>query len=305
MIEINRLTKRFGQLAAVSLQVRAGEVYGLLGPNGAGKTTLLHIVAGLDQSDSGEIRIGGALGPPWSAGRRKKIGLVPQEAGFYTALTARENLQFWGAMYELKAGTTAKRADELLRLVGLSERANTPVGSYSGGMKRRLNLALGLVHTPTVLLLDEPTLEVDPQSRRQIVDLIRQLATDGAAILYTTHQLSDAQEVCDRIGIMDHGALLAEGTMDELRDRMPAANCLVIILHPEVPTQTREAFEGLPGSGPVTPHPQGVSLSVTDAKLLLEAVAPRLSLPGVLGIRMEEASLEEVFFHLTGKGVRD
>jgi ABC-2 type transport system ATP-binding protein len=247
----------------------------------------------------------GVLGPPWSSVSRKRIGLVPQEAGFYPALTARENLQFWGAMYDLNASTSAKRADELLHVVGLSERANTSVGSYSGGMKRRLNLALGLVHTPTVLLLDEPTLEVDPQSRRQIVDLIRQLATDGAAILYTTHQLSDAQEVCDRIGIMDHGVLLAEGTMDELRDRLPAANCLVVILHPEVPAQTREAFENLPGSGQTTSHPQGISLSITDARLLLEAVASRLSLPGVLGIRMEEASLEEVFFHLTGKGVRD
>lgn len=308
MLEVHNCTRRFGTLQAlsdVSFAVRPGEIFGLLGPNGAGKTTVIHIIATVDTAHSGNVVVGGLDTRRDPSKIRQLVGLVPQDPGFYAALTARENLEFWGAMYGVSKRILGSRITELLQVIGLSDRANEPVSRFSGGMRRRLNLALGLVHRPSLILLDEPTLEVDPQSRRQIVDFIRRLAREGATVIYTTHQLSDAQEVCDRLGIMDRGKIIAQGTMTELREHLPATSSLRVEFAYQVDEQLSERIGALPGAGAVSVDGGAVSIEVKDLRTLMSAIADLIATPGVTGFRMEEASLENIFLHLTGRGLRD
>jgi len=308
MIEVRNVHRRFGHtqaLSGVSFQAPPGEICGLLGPNGAGKTTIIHIIAGIDSADQGTVVVNGHDVRREPRVVRGQVGLIPQEPGFYGALTARENLSFWGTMYGVPSRELARRSEELLHLTGLTERSNEPISRFSGGMRRRLNLALGLIHKPAVILLDEPTLEVDPQSRRQIVDFVHRLARDGATVLYTTHQLGDAQEVCDRIAIMDHGQIIAAGTLQELRRHLPSGNTLRIEFAHEVDAEMKARLEGLPGAGAVSIVAGVATIDVLDARALLAAVADLVSMPGVTGFRFEEANLESVFLQLTGRGLRD
>jgi ABC-2 type transport system ATP-binding protein len=309
MIDVRECHKRFGATQALSglnFQAHPGEIFGLLGPNGAGKTTIIHIIAGIDQADDGTVTVNGHDVRKEPSVVRSLVGLIPQEPGFYGALSARENLNFWGSMYGVPNRLLGQRIDELLELTGLRERAHEPVSRFSGGMRRRLNLALGLVHRPAVILLDEPTLEVDPQSRRQIVDFVSRLARqDGATVLYTTHQLGDAQEVCDRIAIMDRGQIIAAGTLDELRRHLPASNTLRIEFAMTVDEELQRRLEQLPGAGKISITGGVVSIEIDDPRPLLSALADVLILPGVTGFRFEEASLETVFLHLTGRRLRD
>lgn len=308
MIEVRDVYKRFGStqaLAGVSFEARPGEICGLLGPNGAGKTTLIHVLAGIEVADQGQALVGGIDVRQKPKLVQTRVGLVPQEPGLYGSLTARENLSFWGTMYGVPSRQMARRIDELLHLTGLTERAKEPVSRFSGGMRRRLNLALGLVHHPPVILLDEPTLEVDPQSRRQIVDFVRHLAREGATVVYTTHQLADAQEVCDRLAILDRGRVVASGTLPELRRFLPAAGALRIEFAQELQGEIQERLGALPGAGQVAIAGGVATVEVADLRQLLPACANLLSMPGVTGLRVEEASLEAVFLHLTGRGPRD
>lgn len=308
MLEVRKCNRRYGgtqALSDVSFGVHPGEIFGLLGPNGAGKTTLIHIIATIDSAFTGEIFVGGMNVRREQTPVRKLVGLVPQEPGFYAALTARENLEFWGAMYGVRPSMLTARITELLQVTGLTDRADEPVSRFSGGMRRRLNLALGLVHHPSLILLDEPTLEVDPQSRRQIVDFIRRLAHEGATVIYTTHQLSDAQEVCDRLAILDRGRVIAQGTMAELREHLPAATSLRVEFAFAVCGDLLHRIEALPGAGAVRVDSGSVTIEVRDLRTLMAAIADLITMPGVTGFRMEEASLENVFLHLTGRGLRD
>jgi ABC-2 type transport system ATP-binding protein len=201
----------------ISFQVGSGEIYGLLGPNGAGKSTTIGILCGLVRPDAGSARVGGLDVVQDAVEARRSLGVVPQEVALYTELSARDNLSFFGKLYGLGGGDLTKRVDEVLALVNLSDRSKEPIERYSGGMLRRLNIATGIAHKPSVILLDEPTVGLDPQSRASIPELVRSIAASGAAIVYTTHYMDEAGASCDRVGIIDHGAILAEGTLGELR----------------------------------------------------------------------------------------
>jgi len=219
VISVRDLSKRFGQLRAVdriSFEVARGELFGFLGPNGAGKTTTISMVSGLLRPDEGAITIGEYN--LWESPRQAKrlLGLVPQEVALYEEFNARENLSFWGGLYEISRSDLKQGIDEILQRVGLSDRAREPISKYSGGMKRRPNLAVGLIHRPQVLLLDEPTVGIDPQARNAIMEIIRDIARQGTTILFTTHHLEEAERLCDRIAIMDHGRLLQTGSVREL-----------------------------------------------------------------------------------------
>ena len=223
MLQVQRLSKTFGAIRAVdavSFEVRPGEIYGLLGPNGAGKTTTISIISGLLKPDAGEVAVAGL--PFWSDPQKAKriMGVVPQELAVYEELSGRENLEFWGRMAGLTARDARARTTELLAALTLSDRAKDAVKTYSGGMKRRINLGCALLHRPQLLLLDEPTVGIDPQARLNILEFIRNLRASGTAILYTTHYLEEAENLCQRIGIIDHGQLLAEGTLVELQERL-------------------------------------------------------------------------------------
>src|SRR5438309_2741600 len=213
------LAKRFGHRVAVDgvgFHIRSGERYGLLGPNGAGKTTTISMICGLLRADRGEVRVAGLPVDQQATTAKAAIGFVPQEIALYPDLTGRENLRFFARLYGRRGAVRDERVAACLDLVGLADRADERVDTYSGGMQRRLNIAAGLLHQPRLLVLDEPTVGVDPQSRNAILESVEALGRSGLAVLYTTHYMEEAQRLCDRIGILDEGRLIAEGTRDEL-----------------------------------------------------------------------------------------
>jgi ABC-2 type transport system ATP-binding protein len=218
MVAVRRLTKRFGERVAVdgiSFAIGRGEIFGLLGPNGAGKSTTVNMLSTYLTPDGGEITVAGHTLRDAMAVKRL-VGVVPQELALYDDLTALENLDFFARIYDVPRGERRARAQEVLAMVGLADRAREPVKGFSGGMKRRLNLALGIVHRPAFLMLDEPTVGVDPQSREKIFDIIRDLQRSGTTLLYTTHYMEEAEQLCDRIAIVDDGRIVAMGTLEEL-----------------------------------------------------------------------------------------
>src|SRR5215472_18242876 len=220
MIEVEQLRKQYGDFTAVedvSFAAHPGEIFGLLGPNGAGKTTSIGCISSLLSPTSGRVRVMGHDVATDGIAARRSIGVVPQEIALYDDLSARENLSYWGGAQGLRGGELRDRIRAVLELTGLLDRAKEPVKQFSGGMKRRLNFACGIVHQPKVLLLDEPTVGVDPQSRVRLLELVREQVGTGTCVLYTTHYMEEAQDLCDRIAIIDHGTLLSMGTLDELR----------------------------------------------------------------------------------------
>ncbi|MCB0963697.1 MAG: ABC transporter ATP-binding protein, partial [Acidimicrobiales bacterium] len=219
MLRCSGLVRTFGDRVAVDdvgFEIAAGETYGLLGPNGAGKTTTIRMVCGLLERDAGEVTLDGQPVDRHDVATRAGIGFVPQEVALYPDLTARENLRFFGHLYRLRGAELDRRVDEVLEIIGLADRADDAVDAFSGGMKRRLNIGAGLVHRPRLLILDEPTVGVDPQSRNAILENVQALGSEGLAVLYTTHYMEEAERLCDRVGIMDRGRLIAEGTRREL-----------------------------------------------------------------------------------------
>jgi ABC-2 type transport system ATP-binding protein len=226
MLEVSHLRKAYGPLVAVedvSFTLARGELIGLLGPNGAGKTTTVSMIAGLVTPDTGDVRVAGQQLRGDADPHKRRIGLVPQDLALYDELTARDNLQFFGALYGLTGQPLEAAIGSALTLVGLAERARDRVGTFSGGMKRRLNLAAGLLHDPDILLLDEPTVGVDPQSRNAIFDNLEELKRRGKALLYTTHYMEEAERLADRIVIIDRGRVIADGPVDQLRSSLSAA----------------------------------------------------------------------------------
>jgi ABC-2 type transport system ATP-binding protein len=305
MIEVHQLVKSFGDvqaLAGVDFAVNKGEIFGLLGPNGAGKTTTISIIAGLLKADSGVVRISGMDNRRDGRRVREMLGVVPQDIALYEELSGRENLYFWGGLYGLSGRRLRAEADRVLELVGLADRAKDPVREYSGGMKRRLNLSAGLIHQPKVILLDEPTLGIDPQARLNILDIIRNGVSSGMTAIYTTHYLEEAEKLCDRIAIIDRGKILAQGTLGELV-KLAGEGSLVTV---------RGAF----AREEVSPLLKGITVQHLESGSLRIRVPDRAELGAALGrlfsggiaveeISIQEPSLEGVFIKLTGKEMRD
>jgi ABC-2 type transport system ATP-binding protein len=307
-LEVSNLGRRYGAVEAVrgiSFAVNVGETLGLLGPNGAGKTTTLAMLSTLLPPSSGDAIIFGKRLTGDVRAVRERIGLVPQDIGVYPDLTARENLVFFGEIYQVPRRDLAQRCDELLAMLGLLARADDRVESYSGGMKRRLNLACGLVHRPRLLLLDEPTAGVDPQARNHILAIVREIARQGTAVLYTTHYMEEAEQVCDRIAIMDQGRIIAQGTLDELLHI--AAEGKVIEIRGELSEAECAHLRSAPGVNRVDVAGEVIRIAVADVGRALAAIAPLLSErdSAIRSLEIHAASLEEVFIHLTGKALRD
>jgi len=309
LIEVEGLRKQYGELVAVddvSFRAEPGAIFGLLGPNGAGKSTCIGCLSGLLRPDAGRVRVLGhdvvADGPK----SRERLGVVPQELALYEDLSARENLSYWGSAYGLRGAARKERVEEVLALVGLAERASEPVKNYSGGMKRRLNFACGLVHVPGVLLLDEPTVGVDPQSRVRLLDLVREQAAAGACVLYTTHYMEEAQALCDHLAIIDHGRIIAAGTLDELREMIGEKDLLRLTgrFDPSAVRAVLGAFDGCE------------LVHVDEGSLTLAAPQASARLAGILsaltdaGAELQETvitrpNLESLFIKLTGTELRE
>jgi ABC-2 type transport system ATP-binding protein len=307
VLEVLDVRKRYGATTAldgVSLQVHEGEIFGLLGPNGAGKTTLLSIVSCLLAPTAGQLRVFGRALSPSDREVRRLIGIVPQELAVYGELTARENLVFFGRLYGLRGDELARRVEEVLTAVGLRERADARADTFSGGMKRRLNLGAGLVHGPRLLLLDEPTTGVDPQSRNHIFEEVRRLNACGVTVVYTSHYMEEVQALCTRVGIMDHGRLIACDTLAGLLHRLHG---LVRFRAGQISPALRERLAQLPDVRVREGKGGAVELECGDAQgtlLRLVALLNELDVK-LISLETQEPDLERVFLHLTGRALRD
>jgi ABC-2 type transport system ATP-binding protein len=307
MLRVKNLVKRYGDVKAldgVSLEIERGELFGLLGPNGAGKTTLLSIISGLLTPDDGEVRIENRLVSRSDRELRRRVGIVPQELAIYGELSARENLLFFGQLYGLRGANLNRKVDEILATIGLEERGRQRAATFSGGMKRRLNLGVALVHEPPLLLLDEPTTGVDPQSRNRIFEEVRLLNTQGATIIYTSHYMEEVQALCQRIGIIDHGRLAACDTLPNLLRRL---NCVIRFRVADLPATLRDKIDRLPDSSLSQGTNGNWELHCQSVKDALLPLVSSCNEEGVelAGLETEEPNLERVFLHLTGRGLRD
>jgi ABC-2 type transport system ATP-binding protein len=309
VLEVKSLRKEFGDLTAVdgiSFDIQEGEIFGFLGPNGAGKTTSISMICGLLKPTAGEIFVEGQsiLKNPREV--KKLLGVVPQEVAIYEELSARENLSFWGGIFGMGGRGLRARVDELLEQVGLEERAKEPTKIFSGGMKRRLNLALGLIHDPKLILLDEPTVGIDPQARRNILDVVKDIVAGGRTVLYTTHYLEEAEELCDRLAIIDHGQILSQGTVGELQTQLGEGSLLTVQGSFQAATLS-EAVAAVDGLLPI-------EIDDDRAKLLVSRDGPGVShsLEGLFSrgltfddITIKEPNLEDLFLKLTGRELRN
>ncbi|HEX7536394.1 MAG TPA: ABC transporter ATP-binding protein [Dermatophilaceae bacterium] len=309
MLDAAHLSRSFGARLAVddvSFQVAPGETYGLLGPNGAGKTTTIRLVCGLLSADGGEVSVAGM--PVSTVARKAKahIGYVPQDVSLYPDLTARENLTFFGKLYRLRGKVLRERVDEVLDLIDLRDRADDRVESFSGGMRRRLNIGASLLHRPSLLVLDEPTVGVDPQSRHAILESIGTLGSAGLAVLYTTHYMEEAERLCDRIGIIDHGHLIAEGTSRELVSQVGGKDRITLSATGSL-AAFAEACRTLEGIDRADVTDSSVQLLARDGRLRLPQVLEAATRIGtaVRSVEVDEPDLEAVFLHLTGTALRE
>ena len=305
MLTIENVTKRFGEIVAldrVSLSLARGEFFGLLGPNGAGKTTLMSLVAGLRAPDSGSISISGKRVGPNAMAPRHELGFVPQAIALYEELSAEENLRLFGKLYGLAGQELRARVDHGLHAAQLFERRQDKVQTYSGGMKRRINVVASILHRPALLLCDEPTVGVDPQSRNAIFEFLQRLNADGMTIVYSTHYMEEATRLCSRIAIIDHGRLLALGTLDELLTHLPFSELVRIARN----DQTTAQMQALAEYGEITKAEDAYLFKLRDGLRFSEffAAAEELGLP-YRYFNIRRPTLEDLFLHLTGKNLRD
>ncbi len=311
MLSIDHLHKRFGDRVAlddVSFEVRDGETVGLLGPNGAGKTTTLSMMSGLGQPDAGSVSFRGQLVRQDANDLKRRVGLVPQDLALYDELSAWANLQLFGGLYGLAGRKLTQRSDEALALVGLASRRNDLVKQFSGGMKRRLNIAGALLHDPELILLDEPTVGVDPQSRNAIFENLEELKRRGKTLVYTTHYMEEAQRLCDRIVIIDHGKVIANDTVHGLYRHLPASRAVVLELDgPPAADELLTSLAALPGISAVRRTLGGLTLEAVDFGAGLARVLERIAAAErhVASVETGQRSLEDVFIALTGHALRD
>lgn len=305
MLHLASVTKRYGALTALndaSLDIEPGEFFGLLGPNGAGKSTLMSLIAGLREPEAGTITLDGRPVTASAVNNRAALGLVPQSIALYEDLSAEQNLRVFGELYGLGGALLRERIAEALEVVQLTDRRHAPVKSFSGGMQRRLNLVAALLHRPRLLLCDEPTVGVDPQSRNAIFELLELRNREGLTVIYSTHYMEEATRLCSRIGIIDHGRILALGTLDELLARLPFEDEI--------------AFAATPATAPLVPHlaALGEVTRVDDthrfrprpgtAMSQFYALAEAQALPARV-FTHERPTLEALFLHLTGRTLRE
>jgi ABC-2 type transport system ATP-binding protein len=305
-LEVRDARKSYGSTVAldgVSFTVAEGEMFGLLGPNGAGKTTLLSILSCLLDASGGEVRLQGKTLVPRDREVRRLIGIVPQELAIYADLTARENLQFFGDLYGLPGAQLHQRVGEVLRAIGLEDRADDRAGTFSGGMKRRLNLGAALVHGPRLLLLDEPTTGVDPQSRNHIFEEVKRLNAAGLTVIYTSHYMEEVQTLCPRIGIMDQGRLVACDTLPNLLKQLQG---VIRFRVSDLTPALRDRIKEFPGCE-LSERDGRLELHCHDVQGSLVRLVAALSETNVVlaGLEIEEPNLERVFLHLTGRALRD
>ena len=311
ILEVQNLSKKYGDFTAVkgiSFNIQEGEIFSLLGPNGAGKTTTISMLSTLYDPTGGDATIGGHSIKKEPMAVRQVIGVVPQDLALYEDLTARENLVFWGQMYNLGGKALNSRVDEVLEQIGLTDKANHRVRTYSGGMKRRVNIGVGLLHKPRLLFMDEPTVGIDPQSRRAILDTVLDLNKQGMTVLYTTHYMEEAAELSDRVGIIDHGELIALGTQAELTKQVGQSETLILhVGENDDPESLAKSLTGLPGVLDASAVDHEVSVITPDAEKVLAGVVTKANERGVKihSIDIREPNLEAVFLHLTGRALRD
>ena len=312
-LEVSHLRKSYGRTVAVddlSFGVEAGEILGLVGPNGAGKSTAMMVVAGVRRADSGVVTIAGQVGGQGNAAVQTMLGLVPQDLAIYPDLTARENLDFFGQIYRVGKAELKRRTERVLAQVGLEQHANQYARTFSGGMKRRLNSGVALIHEPRFVILDEPTVGIDPQSRSHILDCVRQLAHDGVGVIYASHYMEEVEAICQKVAIIDHGKLLAHGTLDELIDKSRTDLFLRVAgseaqlkhrlgdLAKVFPTDGDESRVVIRHEGQALP---GVVVGrLAQVVELLETADFE-----ILSIETHKPSLERLFLELTGRQLRD
>jgi len=308
-IEVQNLHKSFGEIQAVqgvSFAVQQGEIFSLLGPNGAGKTTTISMLSTLLRPDEGDALVMGHSVRKEPMAVKAVLGVVPQEIALYEDLSARENLTFWGKMYGLRGSTLKKRVEEVLETIGLSDRAKGRISKFSGGMKRRVNIGVALLHKPQIIFMDEPTVGIDPQSRRNILDSVVRLKDEGMTVLYTTHYMEEAQELSDHIAIMDHGRLIAYGTHEELVKIVGEKGRIKLTINPESES-VLSAWKSTLGVWSITTGDGELTLEVDDSNRVLPSLFEVAALHGVriTSVAIQEPDLESVFLHLTGRALRD
>ena len=310
IVRVEGLVKRFGELTAVDqvdFSIAEGEIFGLLGPNGAGKTTTISMISGLLEPTEGDVIVDGASVRKQPVAVKRVLGVVPQEIALYPTLTARENLSFWGKMYGLSGKELSSAVDEALELAGLADRAKERIEKYSGGMKRRINIAAGILHKPRVLLMDEPTVGIDPQSRNHILEQVKELNAAGMTVLYTSHYMEEVEFLCDRVAIVDHGKVIAMGTIDELRKLVGDADIVRVGVDDTLDDNALAAVRGVPGVSKAERADSALEILAADGAAALAGIITALAEVGekVHSAEVIEPNLESVFLHLTGKSLRD
>ena len=308
-IEVNNLKKSFGDFQAVqdaSFKAHSGEVLSLLGPNGAGKSTTISMLSGLLAPTSGDASIMGHSVTKEPEAAKASLGVVPQDIALYPDLSARENLVFWGKMYGLRGAALKSRVDEVLEIIGLADRQKDHVGKFSGGMKRRVNIGAALLHKPDVVIMDEPTVGIDPQSRRHILDNVKELNQKGMTVLYTTHYMEEAAELSHHIAIMDKGKVIAYGTHDELIKMVGEQTRIDVTLNAEA-EKVLDAWRATEGVAKIDALDGKVTALVDDSNRVLPRLFDVASQHGVriTSVDIQEPNLETVFLHLTGRALRD
>jgi ABC-2 type transport system ATP-binding protein len=308
-IEVKDLHKSFGELKAVqgvSFNVEKGEIFSLLGPNGAGKTTTISMLSCLLHPDGGDAFILGHSIKKDQMGVRAVLGVVPQEIALYEDMSARENLTFWGKMYGLRGAPLKKRVNEILDVIGLADRDKEFIKKYSGGMKRRVNIGIALLHKPQVIFMDEPTVGIDPQSRRSILDSVLKLKDEGTTILYTTHYMEEAQELSDHIAIMDNGKVIASGTHAELVKIIGATDRITVTINDES-AKVLDAWKTVRGVLKVSAEDGTLVILADDSNRVLPRLFESAAVKNVRinSVAVQAPDLETVFLHLTGRALRD
>jgi ABC-2 type transport system ATP-binding protein len=309
LVEIQGVKKHFGEIHAVDgidMHVKKGEILGLLGPNGAGKSTTISMIATLLEPTNGTILFMGESIQTNPKPIQEVLGFVPQEIALYPTLTGKENLQFWGRVYRLRGGKLKERISEISQVIGLEERLKDRVDTYSGGMKRRLNIGVALLHKPAFIIMDEPTVGIDPQSRSFILDTVRELRDQGSTVLYTTHYIEEVESLCDRIYIMDHGKIIAEGTKESLTEMIDASEVIRLSVE-TVDPMLITTLQELKFVEKAVVEANSIFLTVKENGNHYQSIMNALKESGteLKGMDIQKPSLETVFLHLTGRGLRD